>query len=181
MCVICRKEYDQNTTKIICCKRINEIPILPKLEYLDCTNTQIKEIPLLPNLQRLDCSNTRIAEIPLLPELEYLDCGHTRITEIPLLPKIKYLDCDNTQITEILILPELQKLHCYNTQITEIPLLKDCKINYNSCKWLNPLKERISLVGKIQNKISTVNQQRINLLFNNIDTYTDLLHIIKQY
>jgi hypothetical protein len=26
-----------------------------------------------------------------------------------------------------------------------------------------------------------VNQRRINVLFNNIDTYTDLLHIIKQY
>jgi hypothetical protein len=26
-----------------------------------------------------------------------------------------------------------------------------------------------------------VNQRRINILFNNIDTYTDLLHIIKMY
>ena len=162
MCVICRKEYDQNTTKIICCKRINEIPILPKLEYLDCANTQIKEIPLLPELEVLYCYKTYVTELPLLPKLRYLSCFNTQVTEIPLLPKLEYLYFDNTRVTEI-------------------PLLKDCIIYSDSCKWLNPPKERISHVTNIQNKISTVNQRRINILFNNIDTYTDLLHIIKMY
>ena len=143
MCIICTKEYDENTTEIWCCANVTEIPILPKLKYLDCYRT-------------------RITKIPLLPELQILYCSYTRITEIPILPKLKYL-------------------HCYNTQIAEIPLLKDCKINSSGCKWLNPPKKSISLVGKIQNKIRTVNQRRINVLFNSIDTYTDLLHIIKLY
>ena len=162
MCIICTKEYDENTTKIWCCPDVTEIPILPKLEYLDCYRTRITKIPLLPELKRLWCNNTRITEIPLLLKLEILHCYNTQITEIPLLP-------------------ELKELRCSNTQITEIPILKDCKINYNSCEWLNPPKESISLVGKIQNKIRTVNQRRINVLFNSIDTYTDLLHIIKLY
>ena len=162
MCIICRKEYNENTTKIWCCPDVTEIPLLLGLQSLYCYNTQITEIPILPKLKNLWCSHTLVTEIPLLPELKELHCSNTRITEIPLLP-------------------ELQILNCYDTQIAEIPLLKDCKINYNSCKWLNPPKERISHVTTLQNKISTVNQQRINLLFNNIDTYTDLLYIIKMY
>ena len=68
--------------------------------------------------------------------------------------------CSHTLVTEIPLLPELKELHCSNTRITEIPILKDCKINYNSCEWLNPPKERIPRVTTLQNKISTVNQQR---------------------
>ena len=40
MCIICQKEYDDNTTEIDChwCKKVTEIPILPNLQSLYCSN-----------------------------------------------------------------------------------------------------------------------------------------------
>ena len=58
MCVICRKEYNENTTVINCdfCTTVTEIPILPNLQKLYCCYTNITEIPILPNLQKLNCT-----------------------------------------------------------------------------------------------------------------------------
>src|SRR3989344_2419250 len=95
MCLLCRKEYDEKTTEIICCFSVTEIPFLPNLTSLNCYNTKITEIPLLPNLTYLNCWNTDITEIPLLPNLTELVCCFTYITELPKIPNCKmyYNNC----------------------------------------------------------------------------------------
>ena len=42
MCIVCTNEYDQNTTEIMCCIHVTEIPLLPKLTDVWCSNTEIK-------------------------------------------------------------------------------------------------------------------------------------------
>ena len=60
MCIVCTNEYDQNTTEIMCSRHVTEIPLLPKLTDLYCSNTKVTEIPLLPKLTDVWCSNTEI-------------------------------------------------------------------------------------------------------------------------
>ena len=48
MCLICTKEYNNDTTSIYCCenKQIKKIPkTLINLEKLSCQNSQIRKIP----------------------------------------------------------------------------------------------------------------------------------------
>ena len=66
MCIICTEEYDENTTEIICCYRVTEIPVLPNLTYLWCYNTKVTEILALPNLTHLYCSDTNIKYLSLI-------------------------------------------------------------------------------------------------------------------
>jgi Leucine-rich repeat (LRR) protein len=94
------------------------IPVLPNLEYLDCTFTKIIEIPILSNLKYLYCHNTRITEIPLLPELKLLDCSNTPITKIPkikncrtYLDRCRWLDPIADTLTKIIKIQKLIKQH----------------------------------------------------------------------
>ena len=114
MCIICTKEYNNETKKIFCCPSVSKIPILPNLTKLNCYHTNITEIPILPKLEVLYCSNTKLTKIPNLPKLELLSCHFTKITKIPNLPNLTHLYCYNTNITEIPILPNLKKLYCQN-------------------------------------------------------------------
>ena len=98
MCIICRNEYDENTTELHCCPKVTKIPLLPNLAHLNCGYTKVTEIPLLPNLTRLECHYTKVKEIPLLPKLTELWCINTNVTEIPLLPKLTYLYCWDTEL-----------------------------------------------------------------------------------
>jgi len=159
MCIICRKEYDVNTTEIDCdcCKKVTEIPILPNLQKLYCWNTNITEIPILPNLQTLGCENTKITEISILPNLQTLGCENTKITEIPILPNLQILNCYNTKITEIPILPNLQVLGCSNTKITEIPILPNLQTLYcYNCPWLERSYENKEDFQKQMEKLKIV-------------------------
>jgi len=123
MCVICRNEYDDSTTKITCCSVVRIIPSLPNLIFLDCSNTQITALRSLPNLIELDCSRTQITALPSLPILTYLWCDNTKITALPFLPMLKELSCSNTPITALPSLPNLTHLWCNNTKITALPSL----------------------------------------------------------
>ena len=44
MCIVCTKEYNQNTTVLDCCMKVTEIPLLPNLTNL---NWVIREFSLL--------------------------------------------------------------------------------------------------------------------------------------
>jgi hypothetical protein len=77
MCIICRKEYDNETVFIDYCENIKKIPKeLVNLETLYCYFTQIKFIPKeLVNLKRLICDDTQIKFIPeTIKNLEILQC-----------------------------------------------------------------------------------------------------------
>ena len=101
MCIICTKEYDENTMRISCCTKVTEIPLLPNLIELFCSKTKVREIPVLPNLTILWCYHTKVTEIPVLPNLTIISCYNTDVTEIPVLPKLTVLDCDNTKVKYI--------------------------------------------------------------------------------
>ena len=49
MCLLCTKEYNEKTTQIYCCPSITEIPLLPNLIILGCSNTMIIESPKIHN------------------------------------------------------------------------------------------------------------------------------------
>ena len=159
MCQICNKTYDDNTTELICCQNVTEIPVLPKLERLDCSHTKITEIPVLPKLRTLDCSHTKITEIPVLPKLRTLDCSHTKITEIPFLPK-------------------LEILWCYLTNITEIPKIPNCYIEAYNCVWLNTAVDRINKLIVIQKWIRSSINKRTKIIHDAMDTYRDMLYVL---
>ena len=101
MCIICRNEYDENTTELHCCPKVTKIPLLPNLTVLNCSNTKVTEIPVLPNLTIISCYNTDVTEIPVLPNLTELYCSNTKVTEIPLLPNLTELYCRNTEVKYI--------------------------------------------------------------------------------
>lgn len=178
MCIICRKEYDSNTTSINClgCKKIESIPYLPKLTTLYIAYTNIKKIPFFDKLQILYCEYTQIEEIPHLPDLFELYCGNTQIKKIPFFPNLNILSCTNTRITDIPYLPKLFRLFC---SFTDIKILRyypnlmmldchDCRLlsrvdiprhrfiatSYNetfkNCIWLNVSEQNLEKVEIIQ-------------------------------
>jgi hypothetical protein len=159
MCIICTKEYDENTTELWCCENVTEIPFLTNLEELHCSNTQITEIPFLPKLKNLYCSCTLIKQIPILPELEYLYCYITQITEIPILPNLKYL-------------------HCSHTLITKLPDIKNCCIISNRCRWLDPNADTLTKIIKIQKLIKQHILKRVQIIHNAMYTHADLVHVL---
>jgi hypothetical protein len=99
MCNICNKII---TDIIICCDNVNEIPYSKNIEILSMRNNKlIKNIPYLPNLKFLDCSNTNITELLVFNELISLSCSNTNIMKIPYMQNLKSLICNNTLITKI--------------------------------------------------------------------------------
>jgi len=128
MCIVCTKEYDQNTNVLHCCMEVTEIPLLPNLTRLNCSYTEVAEIPLLLNLTELYCHHTNVTEIPLLPNLTELYCSNTKVTEIPVLPNLTEIYCSYTKVTVIPLFPKLAFLNCRNT---EIKYISDIYININ--------------------------------------------------
>ena len=178
MCKICDKTYDDNTTELICCQNVTEIPVLPKLKELWCYLTNITKIPVLPKLEILYCDNTNITKIPVLPKLERLYCSNTKITEIPLLPKLKVLDCTDTKITEIPLLPKLEILWCSNTNITALPKITNCYIEANNCVWVNPTDDRINKLIVIQKWVHSSINKRTKIIHAAMHTYRDLAYVL---
>jgi len=80
MCIICTRNFTVETTEIVACNKVKNIP-----KKLTCKNTDIKEIPKeLVNLECLKCGDTSIKELPnTLTKLTYLSCKNIEITEIP--------------------------------------------------------------------------------------------------
>lgn len=136
MCRICRKEYNNDTQRLICsgCLELQEIPMLPNLIFLSCSDSpKLVKIPYMRKLQILECSNCPLLKkIPGCPELEFLDCS-----ECPLIKDIP---------------PKLDELHCYRCPlIQEIPLLSHTIINYNYSP--SQYNFRIKISNLIKNKI----------------------------
>ena len=125
MCIICRQEYNENTTeiKIYNCGKIQEIPKIPRLEILKCWNCpELQKIPVLPELRDLNCSLCiNLQEIPLLPKLIRLICVKcSGLQEIPLLPRLTTLWCGG----------------CSNLIIQPNKLLKGVRYRQSNCHWL---------------------------------------------
>ena len=152
MCIICRKEYNDDTTILVIeeCPDLQEIPFLSNLKKFigyHCPNLQ--KIPLLPNLELLYCHGTiSLQPIPLLPNLLYLDIPKCKLYRLPLLPKLEKLVCYMCPNIEIPPLPSLKYLdcsHCPNLQ--EIPSLPNLEILYSdNC----PKLQRISKLPKLR-------------------------------
>ena len=161
MCIICRKEYNDDTTKldISKCKDIQEIPVLPRLETLLCDNCpELQKIPILPLLKGINCSwCANLTEIPVLPRLETLhcygcenlqeipiqlllkelNCSFCHVKEIPVLPKLETLNCSwCTKLQEISDLPKLQKLHCEDCPNLILQPNKPQVYRHIGCRWL---------------------------------------------
>jgi len=163
MCLLCTKEYDEKITEISCCSNVTEIPFLPNLTSLNCSNTKITEIPFLPNLTKLYCSYTNITEIPLLPNLIELYCSDTKITEIPLLPN-------------------LIELYCSHTKITELPKIPNCNMYYHHCIWLKDMYERYGNLKDfilLEDKIKFLQKQYQKKKWNKIHKKIPLIRDIK--
>jgi len=97
------------------CVELTTLPsILPFLEKLVCSNSILSELPLLPKLEYLDCSYCPYIE-KLIPDNRGLVNGSS-------LSFLKYLDC--RECSELKYLPEklshLKLLICLLTSITKI-------------------------------------------------------------
>jgi Leucine-rich repeat (LRR) protein len=75
---------------------------LSQLEKLTATFSKLAKLPEMPKLSYLDISETAISELPIYPELKYLACMNTAICEIPLgIPKLESILCIGSQIHAI--------------------------------------------------------------------------------
>ena len=120
MCIICRKEYTNETTVIDCswCTNLTSIPQLDKLTRLNCNCTKITSLPLLKNLTYLDCSNcVNLTSLALRPE------G----SSIPILENLTKLYCYNCIRLTSLFQPSSQELRSKDS----ISLLKN--LTYLNC------------------------------------------------
>jgi Leucine-rich repeat (LRR) protein len=114
MCIICDKEYNDNTEFIECCEDVKKIPKeLINLRTLYCDETQIKKIPKeLINLETLYCDETQIKFIPKeLINLKRLICDDTQIKFIPeTIKNLIRLICD----VNVLVSPQTYKIEPNN-------------------------------------------------------------------
>jgi Leucine-rich repeat (LRR) protein len=92
---------------------IGSIPILPKLEILECGGNELKSLPMLPNLIKLYCENNELTTLPSYPKLEFLDCSHNLLTALPEYPKLEVLDCSDNKIVELPDYPLLEDLTAF--------------------------------------------------------------------
>ncbi len=125
MCIICRKEYNENTDFIECCTNVTEIPnTLINLKNLNCGYTQIKELPnTLISLEVLQCDYTELRKIPnTFVNLISLWCGYTLIREIPEeFVKLRLFRCSYTYLTKIPNISTLNNISCVDTLVKFIP------------------------------------------------------------
>lgn len=178
MCVICEKKYSNETTVLICCSNVTEIPYIEILKLLDCSNTKITSIPSLRNLKWLYAINTKIKEIPFLPNLQYLYYSGKLVNEIPFLPKLQRLCCNDSNIYKINISASILEINCSNSSITEIPKTSNCIINSDNCRWLNPNNEIIDNITKIQYFIKSIINKRIRIMHKSLNTHYDLIRVL---
>lgn len=70
MCKICDGNYNDETNELDIrgCQIVSELPVLPQLEKLLCSSTNITEIPVLPVLKELYCDDcTSLTTISVYP------------------------------------------------------------------------------------------------------------------
>lgn len=93
----------------------------PKLEYLDCSNTQ---------LTRLDVSHN--------PALKYLVCRNVRLTSLAVAwnPSLQFLDCSSNELVtlDLRFNPALWYLNCASNELTLLGLGHNSSLEYIRCK-----------------------------------------------
>ena len=113
------KNLNNNLIEFNCqnCKDIINLPkLLPKVFYLNFSNTGVLKIPKTYNmLVFLDCSNTNINNLPdTLYNLQFLNLSNTNVSKLPkTYTNLISLNIKNTQIEELPNnLLKLKKLYC---------------------------------------------------------------------
>lgn len=112
--------------KLFCSRnRLNSIPIIPSLTFLDCYgNPDIKRIGYYENLLELHCQYCSIEEIVSMPKLLFMTCCKNNLTRLNSFRSLRELTCMGNPIKELSFMPFLQKLKIMCTQITHLPELK---------------------------------------------------------
>jgi hypothetical protein len=93
-----------------------DVPELPYLEDLDCSQNQIHQLninPSLANLNRLNCSQN---------QLNYLD--------VTLLPNLKHLICNLNNLYQVWVNPGLEELYSPQNDIFALDLSSAVNLNY---------------------------------------------------
>ena len=115
-----------NCTHLYCYNNfLSDLPFLPWLVDLNCTNNQITSIPYFPpNLIYIDCAYNQLTYLPTLPStVSDLNCSGNLLISLPSLPfSLTTLQCENNLITSLPIIPNtLFYLYCHNNQLTSLP------------------------------------------------------------
>jgi uncharacterized paraquat-inducible protein A len=124
MCIICRDEYNGETT-LYCggCTSLTSLPPLPNVTHLYCNGcTSLTSLPDMPNVNYLDCGGcTLLTSLPEMPNVTELYCsGCTSLTSLPNLPKVTVLYCSWCRI------------------LTSLPVMTaNSTISCHHCPWLN--------------------------------------------
>ena len=145
MCNICK---NINTDIIIGCSNVYNIPYSENIEILSIRNNKLlKNIPYLPNLKYLDCSDTYIKKLPIFDNLISLSCSNTNITNIPYMPKLRNLICNNILITKLsnYNINFIQANNCKWLNISFKKIIKIQKIQFLIKKYI---KKRNFIINK---------------------------------
>ena len=131
---------------------LTELPPLPPLTVLRCSENHLTSLPPLPDgLVELHCYNNHLSSLPTLPSsLQLLSCSSNQMTFLPALPvSLTYLGCQFNQLTSLPPLPPfLDLILCDCNRITslpEVPLF----LTYLSCS-MNQLTSLPSLPHGLQ-------------------------------
>lgn len=78
---------------------LSVIPPYPKLEYLSISDTAVVELPDLPSVKTIECTNTNIERLHHMPKLEEIIFTIGKLTKISSKYKIKTVERTNTTVT----------------------------------------------------------------------------------
>lgn len=126
---------DGNSDCVSLYESINEINI-DIITYLRIEDDELYELPYMPNLRLLSCSNTGIKDVNHLTSLEYLFTSQY-ITDVSKLVNLKFLKYNSPYIKDVSMLLKLEWLICYQSWLggsLPIGLEKLNKLTYLGCK-----------------------------------------------
>lgn len=135
--------------------RLDELPYMPYIEELKCTNNKLRDISSLKDstrLHRVDISKNNIDNISKLPPslrvliaddnnivhipefiyLEELSCNRNRLKTVSRLDKLKFMTVMNNEIESLPDMPSLISLYCSHNNMKSLPMAM--MLNIVSCE-----------------------------------------------
>lgn len=100
---------------------------VPNIKILIINYNKIDWIPSLIHLVYLECMNNILTKIDTMLEMEELYIGHNNLLDIYNMPKLKILNCVNNPIKKIKYLPNLKTLMSSTPTVSSQYILENIK------------------------------------------------------
>jgi Leucine-rich repeat (LRR) protein len=124
---------------------VRDLPVLPMLETLDCSNSSVIQVEPMPHLRQLIATKAQLqGTLEEFPKLYQLEIRENFITCIKHMPELVVLDATKNILLHITDCPKLQCAHLDDNHIAQLgcfPELQFLSISYNPIKHISDLPE----------------------------------------